>query len=199
MKMNTNFVLLSQSVLDKLYGDIKNFRRLFDLPVEMPRAITSKEDGLHTALAVEELKELALANTHIDRLDAIVDTIYVMMGRAVQEGWISLRDNPGFYHAIDLLLQVGQSFDYDVLAAWDIIHQSNMSKVCDTIEIAELTYEHYQAMGIDTRIEWSEHGNKYLIKVAKEYTDDKDNLVRVGKVLKSVHYTPADLTPLFKD
>jgi len=63
---------------------------------------------------------------------------------------------------------------------FDEVHRSNMSKTCATRAEAEETLAHYQAKGQSGRIEAS--GNVFLV-----YRIDD------GKVLKNVHYSPADL------
>ena len=65
-------------------------------------------------------------------------------------------------------------------ALFEEVHRSNMSKTCATREEAEETLAHYRARQQDGRIEAS--GNVFLVY----RTDD-------GKVLKNVHYSPADL------
>lgn len=60
------------------------------------------------------------------------------------------------------------------------VHRSNMSKTCATREEAEATVLHYREKGQEGSIEAS--GDVFLVY----RTDDR-------KVLKNVHYSPADL------
>lgn len=60
------------------------------------------------------------------------------------------------------------------------VHRSNMSKTCATRKEAEETVEHYRSQGQEGLIEAS--GDVFLVY----RTDDR-------KVLKNVHYSPADL------
>jgi len=60
------------------------------------------------------------------------------------------------------------------------VHRSNMSKTCATMEEAEATVAHYLKQGQTGTIEAS--GDVFLVYRA----DDR-------KVLKNVHYSPADL------
>jgi len=60
------------------------------------------------------------------------------------------------------------------------VHRSNMSKTCATMQEAEETVAHYEKQGQMGVIEAS--GNVFLVY----RTDDR-------KVLKNVHYSPADL------
>ena len=84
---------LTQPIYQKLYQDIEQFRSTFDLAVEAPESLDEKNDLLHTSLAIEELTELAEADSKIEQADAIVDTVYVLMGRAVHLGTKNLEDN----------------------------------------------------------------------------------------------------------
>jgi predicted HAD superfamily Cof-like phosphohydrolase len=65
-------------------------------------------------------------------------------------------------------------------ALFEEVHRSNMSKTCATMAEAEATLAHYATQGQTGIIEAS--GNVYLVY----RTDDR-------KVLKNVHYSPADL------
>jgi predicted HAD superfamily Cof-like phosphohydrolase len=61
------------------------------------------------------------------------------------------------------------------------VHRSNMSKTCATMEEAEATVAHYEKQGQAGTIEPS--GEVFLVYRA----DDR-------KVLKNVHYSPADIS-----
>jgi predicted HAD superfamily Cof-like phosphohydrolase len=61
------------------------------------------------------------------------------------------------------------------------VHRSNMSKTCATMEEAEATVAHYEEQGQAGTIEPS--GEVFLVYRA----DDR-------KVLKNVHYSPADIS-----
>lgn len=63
------------------------------------------------------------------------------------------------------------------------VHRSNMSKTCASMEEAEATVAHYEKQGQIGTIEAS--GDVFLVY----RTDDR-------KVLKNVHYSPADISRL---
>lgn len=65
-------------------------------------------------------------------------------------------------------------------ALFEEVHRSNMSKTCATLQEAEETVTHYAEKGQTGTIEAS--GDVFLVY----RTDDR-------KVLKNVHYSPADL------
>ncbi len=65
-------------------------------------------------------------------------------------------------------------------ALFEEVHRSNMSKTCATMQEAEETVAHYEKQGQTGTIEPS--GDVFLVY----RTDDR-------KVLKNVHYSPADL------
>jgi len=66
------------------------------------------------------------------------------------------------------------------------VHRSNMSKACDTVEEAEQTIAHYKEKDQDSYYEKKD--GKYLV------FRKQDN-----KTLKSINYSPAELTRLVKE
>lgn len=111
----------------------------------------------------EELQEACNNRNHVEVLDALGDILYVVMG------W-------------------GTSCGYDLDKAFELIHQSNMSKLCDTEEQAKESVEWYK----ETRPEFqpayrkTKDGSKWLVY---------DELT--GKVLKNKYYKEVDLSVLF--
>ncbi|MCG6282768.1 nucleoside triphosphate pyrophosphohydrolase family protein, partial [Vibrio diabolicus] len=93
---------LTQDIYDHLYRDITEFRSTFDLPVAAPASLDGKADTLHTSLAIEELTELAEADNKTEQADAIVDSVYVLMGRLVHLGDANVSDNLAISYLIDL-------------------------------------------------------------------------------------------------
>lgn len=65
-------------------------------------------------------------------------------------------------------------------ALFEEVHRSNMSKTCDNLTEAEETLRHYATLGQEGFIEAS--GDKFLVYRKSD-----------TKVLKNVHYSPADL------
>ncbi|WP_261925014.1 nucleoside triphosphate pyrophosphohydrolase family protein [Shewanella sp. NFH-SH190041] len=184
---------LTPDIYDHLYRDITEFRSTFDLPIRDPLSLDSKADTLHSSLIIEELTELAQAASAAEQADAIVDSVYVLMGRQVHLGAANMEDNPAISYLIDLLLNVADNLNIRFLACWDEIHTSNMSKVCHTEQEFEATRAHYASMGIPLLATETELG--IVAKCAAD-TQLDGKMIRAGKVLKSVKYRPADLTAL---
>lgn len=122
--------------------------------------------NLRMKLIEEEFKELQQAvkdRDIVEVLDAILDLHYVLSGFSVSAG---LPEDIGF----------------------ELVHQSNMSKLCDTEEDAQESVEWYK----ETRPEFqpayrrTKDGSKWLVY---------DELT--GKVLKNKYYKAVDLTCLF--
>ena len=186
---------LTQPLYDHLYRDILQFRSTFDLPSEDESTLDDKADTLHTSLAIEELTELAEADSRMEQADAIVDSVYVLMGRLVHLGATQVCDRMEISYVIDLLLHVAKNREIDFITCWDEVHSSNMSKVCrNEKELAE-TIEFYAKQGVE--IVGSTKGDFIIAKCAKD-VDMAGKIVRQGKVLKSVYYRPADLAKLVK-
>lgn len=184
---------LDQPLYDHLYCDIHQFRSTFDLPNEDETTLDDKADTLHTSLAIEELTELAEADCRVEQADAIVDSVYVLMGRLVHLGAKRVEDRLEISYVIDLLLHVAKNRDIDFLSCWDEVHSSNMSKVCRNEQELEETIAHYAKQGVE--IVGSQKGDFIIAKCAKD-VEMAGKVVRQGKVLKSVYYRPADLDKL---
>lgn len=186
---------LDQPLYDHLYRDIREFRATFDLPIEDESTLDDKADTLHTSLAIEELTELAEADSRVEQADAIVDSVYVLMGRLVHLGATQLTDRVEISYVIDLLLHVAKNREIDFVTCWDEVHSSNMSKVCRNEKELTETIAFYSKQGVE--IVGSTKGDFIIAKCAKD-VDMAGKIVRQGKVLKSVYYRPADLDKLVK-
>ncbi|MHC6527148.1 MULTISPECIES: nucleoside triphosphate pyrophosphohydrolase family protein [unclassified Vibrio] len=184
---------LTQDIFDHLYRDITEFRSTFDLPVAAPDSLDEKADTLHTSLAIEELTELAEADNKTEQADAIVDSVYVLMGRLVHLGHDKVEDNLAISYLIDLLLNVAVNRGIEFLPCWDEVHSSNMSKVCRNEQEYTDTEVHYAEQGI--KLMAVQKGDYIIAKCAEDFVSDAKT-IRQGKVLKSVYYRPADLAPL---
>lgn len=185
--------LLTQPIYDHLYADITQFRETFDLPCEDPDSLDEKADQLHSSLIIEELTELAEAGSKIEQADAIVDSVYVLMGRLVHLGAKQVNDNLEISYLIDLFLNVALHRDINFLPCWDEVHSSNMSKVCRNAQEYQETQAFYAKQGVE--LTDSIKGEFIIAKCAKD-VQLAGKIVRQGKVLKSVYYRPADLLPL---
>ncbi|MDN3613888.1 nucleoside triphosphate pyrophosphohydrolase family protein [Vibrio gallaecicus] len=184
---------LSQEIYSHLYSDIEEFRSTFDLPVAAPQTLDDKADTLHTSLAIEELTELAEADCKMEQADAIVDSVYVLMGRLVHLGQKNIEDNIAISYLIDLLLNVAKNRNIDFIPCWDEVHSSNMSKVCRNEEEFADTEAFYAKQNI--KLMAVQKGDYIIAKCAEDFVSE-GKTIRQGKVLKSVYYRPADLKAL---
>ncbi|OIQ26284.1 nucleoside triphosphate pyrophosphohydrolase family protein [uncultured Vibrio sp.] len=186
---------LTQPIFDHLYRDISEFRSTFDLPVADVASLNDKADTLHTSLIIEELTELAEADCKMEQADAIIDSVYVLMGRLVHLGNSQVEDNLAISYLVDLLLNVAINRGIEFIPCWDEVHSSNMSKVCrNEGEYAE-TEAFYAKQGI--KLMAVQKGDYIIAKCAEDFVSESKT-IRQGKVLKSVYYRPADLAPLTK-
>lgn len=143
-------------------SSVADFHNTFHLPVmDQPVIPDAKRCELRINLLQEELNELkdAIAdNDLVEVADALADIQYVLSGAILEFG-------------------LGERFK----SLFDEVQRSNMSKVCETREVAQKTLEHYQKTK-DTEGFIVEEDGHFLVY----RTEDK-------KVLKSVNYSPADL------
>ncbi|MGB0893043.1 MAG: nucleoside triphosphate pyrophosphohydrolase family protein [Parashewanella sp.] len=191
--MQLNF--LNQSTYDHLYRDITEFRTTFDLPVAEPTSLDNKSDALHTSLIIEEMTELAQADSLVEQADAIVDSVYVLMGRLVHLGATKFDSHIEISYLIDLLLAVANNLRIDFIRCWDEVHSSNMSKVCQTEAEYQQTVEFYAKQSVEL---FPTPKGEYIIAKCAADVEMQGKVVRKGKVLKNVNYRPADLKKLLK-
>lgn len=187
---------LTPELYTKLYTDITQFRETFDLLCNAPESMDDKADELHSSLIIEELTELAEAPCKVEQADAIVDSVYVLMGRLVHLGDTKVQDNIAISYLIDLFLNVAKQRNINFIACWDEVHSSNMSKVCRNQKEYAETVEFYSKQGV--KLTDSVKGEFIIAKCAED-VQMENKVVRKGKVLKSVYYRPADLAPLVND
>ena len=184
---------LSDSIHEKLFRDVTEFRESFGLTINNSTSdqISEEDDALHTSLMMEELEELVSANTLASAADAIVDIVYVCVGREVQYGGY-INEMKVFINAfIGVAAMKGIPF----IKAWDIVHSSNMSKLCcDTDEFLK-SKKYYAGLGVDVEGQ-SQPNGMIAIKCTKRtiYADQKGFIkeIKSGKVLKSINYVSAD-------
>lgn len=184
---------LTPDIYDTLYADITQFRETFDLPCAAPETLDDKADALHSSLIIEELTELAEAPCKVEQADAIVDSVYVLMGRLVHLGDKRVEDNIAISYLIDLFLNVAKQRNINFMDCWQEVHASNMSKVCrnkDEYLKTEAFYAQQSVKLVDSI------KGEFIIAKCAEDVQLEGKLVRQGKVLKSVFYRPADLAPL---
>ena len=178
---------MEMNQLTKMQKDVTEFRKAFglDLLIDL---LTEEEKALHDSLIIEELVELTDAESDLDRLDAIVDSAYVLMGRFVHSASY-YRD----FYFMEILIKVAEAKGYNFNLAWDIVHASNMSKLCVSLDEARLTQADYDQKGYNVEIIAME--NYYIVRNAEDVTLSCGKFVNKGKTLKSINYMQADLTP----
>lgn len=146
---------------------VAEFHRAFNLPVlESPRVPDAERCALRVNLLQEELdelKEAIEAGDIVAAADAFCDLQYVLSGAILEFG-------------------LGEKFA-DLFAE---VQRSNMSKVCESREVAEETVHYYKSEK-DTEGYITERDRQYLVYRASDH-----------KVLKSVKYSPADLESILQ-
>ena len=151
------------------FEDLQEFHRSFEHPCpdEVDRTFFEKKSlvKLRMDLIREEVKELEDAvsnNDFVETIDALGDIIYVVQGMAVCMG-------------------------VNLQRAFEIIHESNMSKLCRTEEEAKQTVAWYIENKLDI----------YDSPTYKQSKDKKYYIVynsSTGKILKNINYTAANFS-----
>ena len=141
---------------------VKCFHEVFKAPVlETPQIPSKERCDLRISLISEELEEMKEAiekGEVVEVADALGDLMVVLCGSIHEFG-------------------MGDKFD----KIFENIHNSNMSKACDSQKDALATLSHYKQKD-GTEGVYKEENGKWLV-YRKE-----DN-----KVLKSINYSPANL------
>jgi predicted HAD superfamily Cof-like phosphohydrolase len=83
--------------------------------------------------------------------------------------------------------RMGIILKFDVDEAFNLVHESNMSKLCKTEEEAQKTVDDYKKKYDDCS---SSYDSPYYYKKEKYYVVKNQS---TGKVLKSINYTPVNL------
>lgn len=174
--------------LKEMLDDVIEFRELFGLSVGDYQF--KKDNPLHESLFIEELTELMEANNPTEQLDALVDIAYIACGRLVHAAWLGHIDHDIDCEIIRYVQIIAERKGFDFPAAWKHIHASNMSKACGSIVMANATVNFY-ANEKNIEAMYSRVGGKYVVTCV----NDPSGEVKEGKVLKSLIYSPADVTP----
>ena len=143
---------------------VREFQDTFqpDTVADSPRIPDEQAQDLRVNLIQEELNELKEALTKGDKtavLDAFADSLYVVYGGII---------TCGMQHIIG--------------AAFADVHDSNMSKTCNSLDEALATAEKYRSSTKDGGIVIKDLGGRYIVHRATD-----------NKVLKSINYQAVDL------
>lgn len=163
----------SQPKINTQYDDVVDFMTQFGQPTHSsPQTELLKDDSKLKAFRlslideeVSELKEACEKNDFVEVIDACADIAYVLYGMCATYG-------------------------IDFNKAFDIVHKSNMSKLCNSEEEARDTVEWYK-----------QNDQRYDSPAYKLCNDGKHWMVyneSTKKVLKSINYTPANFDSLMK-
>jgi len=205
--------LLTPNFYNLMYQDVREFRKSFLLPCEEGGAITSQDFHLHLALVQEELFETFTFPKRIDKLDGIIDTAYVFMGYCVHKGYRTMKDlrenDAGTFMMLNVLMAYAEEINADFLAAWDVVHSSNMSKRCASEAQLQETIEYYTGLQVPCEsyrldpifvaeaypdLDEDEVPALYIVTCKEDCTDTFGKPIKRGKILKSVGYTAVDLS-----
>ena len=143
---------------------VKEFRNL--------TGINGQSEDLHDKLIRDELAELA---------DALADSVVVVAGKRAD----GLTSDAEYRHRIGHIMESAYWAGINLDAAFEIVHRSNMSKLCTRDEI-EATERKYNDIGV--WVEFTEVSDGlYACRSACEHSDYPR-----GKLLKSVSYQAPD-------
>lgn len=180
------------------------------VPTEMTTELAQLRYNLYIE-EVQELKAAVEANDRVEQLDALVDITYILCGTANTIGrplndavgevykdrvhWLY-----GMYTIDDMLSKsVGEIYSSTLCIgrakawlgftqetfneAFRRVHVSNMSKFCRSEQEARETIDSYTRNGVDTF--WVQIEGWYVVLRRSD-----------NKVMKSINYSPVDLTDL---
>ena len=144
-----------------MYENVRDFNKQFGVE-QSSKSLLNDEQFINTRMELirEEMRELEEAVKNKDMtetIDALTDILYVTLG-------------------------MGFSLDIDLDKSFTIVHESNMSKMCDTEEQAIKTVEWYKTNDnrYDSPAYRKNKSGKYIVYNAS-----------TRKILKSIDYKPA--------
>jgi len=168
-----NFKVKTSKKKKNNFEKVKTFMSIMgqdcpQIPVE-PKSSPSITK-LRVELIEEELRELKEAvekNDFVEVVDALADILYVTYG-------------------------AGAAWGVDLQKAFELVHDSNMSKICNSREEAEKTVKWYEE---------NPHKGYPTPKFRKALDDEQDTKYVVyenssGKILKNVNYKAVDLSKI---
>lgn len=181
-------------MMNKYLEDVKEFHETFNHPVEE----TIKTDNLklrqlRLKLIFEELEELSSAmDTDVTLYNLCKDNIdKFLLSKKVNDG-----DNVDKVESLDALCDIQYVLSGAILSlgytnvfdeAFSEVQRSNMSKMC---------LDEIQA---DDTIKYYKEERQEQLEMTPVEKDGKYIVVRSdGKIMKNVHYSPADLTTFVK-
>ena len=160
-------MILQDAILKKVI----KFRRLV--------GFEGQENSVHERLYASESIELLTAESHAETADALADMAVVMAGH-----YLNGYPFYNFEKAIKGLENQAILNNVNLLAAFDIVMISNMSKVCLEAD-KNATTQKYLSEGV--RLHWVDRDGQSACYSAEEYPDKPK-----GKLLKPVTYKKPD-------
>ena len=170
LKFNENAFSLRNSEFPSdvpFVNEVETFNRLMGKPNNYEPTIGSKDQWMFVYNFIleelEEYKEACETGNIVEVLDALCDIAYVSLG------------NGTMLHGLK----------NKIWPAYQEVQASNLSKVCKTVEEAELTVEK-RSKEQGEECHWEEVGNMYIVYRTRD-----------RKVMKSINYFRPDLTKFF--
>lgn len=155
------------------FDKVKEFNKAFQLDIpktpqtglfqNQPDLVKLKLDLI--VEEVEELKQAIKDQDIVEVADALGDILYVVYG-------------------------AGISFGLPMDEIFSKIHESNISKLCDSEETAQATVSWYKKKFENGELNYDSPDFRYDESTKKYIVYNK----RTGKVLKSIRYSPVDLS-----
>lgn len=173
-------------------GQVFEFMANFKQDVGFKPHIPSTEDcKFRISLLMEELSELAVAcgNTVLNHYIIMLKNEAVKLSSVEYEGITeSIEGALDAYADLAYILYGGvHKFGFGNIfgEAFEIVHESNMSKLCSSIDEVDKTIAKYNREEIPVSVEETLFNGKtmYIIKRSSD-----------NKVLKNINYTPADFS-----
>lgn len=173
-------------------GKVKEFMTTFGQPVlDKPTPLPDDRQKLRIALLFEELKEYAEASGKYDHFIYLCNQSFDDWNKRFKHGYSPIIDQVEQLDALEDMQYVlsgavhehgfGEIFD----AGFEEVHNSNMSKACQSEEEAINTAANYLNQNISVKYD--------PFKIPIVIYREEDN-----KVLKSIDYKPAQLAQFLK-
>jgi predicted HAD superfamily Cof-like phosphohydrolase len=155
------------------------------LDISAPMETVKEVRALYEAMIDEEACELCAAIKPVDVLDAIADILYVGYGYIAAMGPFQHLITEDVFAIMDALYTDSEFSAATIDKAFDRVHESNMTKLCRTEAVADMTIE-------ANRERYPTATKVYMPAIGKWKVYEAES----GKVIKSIEYVPVQLADL---
>ena len=191
--MSCENIIASSGLLDKTITELSNYQLIRKIAVNNYDMFTEQQC---CNLNYNNIVETFTYDNKNDKNDKNIYSVYSSLHNTIKTDILTLENEThkqNFNNVVECLCNLlfdtytmGVFLGIDLDWSFDVVHRSNMSKLCITEEEALLTVNYYKKN--DNRYKTPNYRKSVNEKYWVVFNEDS------GKILKSVNYTPANFT-----